>query len=194
MQPGPGVIDLAKRVSLLALDCDGVLTDGRLYYAGTCVDHKGEGGENKRKDDSLFALAFYAQDGHAIKMLMQSGVEVAIISGRSSTALEQRAKELGISHVFSNVTHKGKRLKELMRALKLRQGEVAAMGDDIPDLALFAAAGLTIAPADSHPIVRDQAHHVTKAAGGRGAVREAVQLIMSAQNSLAPMLETFREQ
>ena len=185
MQVSASVLELAKQVSLLALDCDGVLTDGRLYYAGQ---------PSGARDDALFALAFHAQDGHAIKMLMRSGVAVAVISGRSSAALDQRMKELGITHVYSRVEHKGKVLRDLMRQLTLKRHQVATMGDDIPDLAMFRAAGLTFAPSDSHPLVREQADHVTEGAGGRGCVREAVQVIMTAQNSFDPMIENFYEQ
>ncbi len=182
MQPSPSVLTLARQISLLVLDCDGVLTDGRLYYLGE---------RDGAMDEGLFALAFYAQDGHALKMLMQSGIEVAVISGRSSAALDHRMKELGITHVYSKVAHKGRILKDLMDTLKLEQRQVATMGDDIPDLALFRIGGLSIAPSDSHPMVRGQADYVTKALGGRGAVREAVQLIMSAQDSFEPMIEQF---
>lgn len=184
MQVSANVLELARQVSLLILDCDGVLTDGRLYYLGE---------RNRAKGDGLFALSFYAQDGHAIKMLMRSGVEVAVISGRSSAALDHRMKELGIVHVYSKVEQKGRVLKDLMDKLKLEPRQVATMGDDIPDLALFRAGGLSMAPSDSHPLVREQADYVTEAAGGQGCVREAVQLIMSAQGSLESMIEQFLE-
>ena len=185
MQASANVLELAKSVSLLVLDCDGVLTDGQLHYIGV---------RNAPMDEALFALSFYAQDGHAIKMLMRSGVEVAVISGRSSTALDQRMKELGITHVYSKVERKGRVLKDLMQELELEQRQVATIGDDIPDLALFRAGGLSFAPSDSHPIVREQADYVTEAAGGRGCVREAAQLIMSAQNTLESMIEKFCEE
>ena len=185
MQVSTGVLELAKQISLLVLDCDGVLTDGRLYYLGQ---------RNDLMDEGLFALSFYAQDGHAIKMLMQSGLEVAVISGRSSAALDQRMKELGITHVYSKVEHKDRVLRNLMDQLKLEQRQVATIGDDIPDLALFRAGGLSFAPSDSHPLVREQADFVTEARGGQGCVREAAQVIMSAQNSLEPMIEKLRKQ
>ena len=185
MQVSASILELAKQISLLVLDCDGVLTDGRLYYLGQ---------RNDPMDEGLCALAFYAQDGHAIKMLMQSGIEVAVISGRSSAALDRRMKELGIAQVYSKVEHKDRVLQDLMDKLNLEQRQVATMGDDIPDLALFRAGGLSFAPSDAHPLVRERADFVTEAGGGQGCVREAAQVIMGAQNSLEPMIQRYCEQ
>ncbi len=181
-QATESILKRAKQVALLALDCDGVLTDGRLYYANS---------QDGASGDSIFGLSFNSQDGQAIKMLMQSGVEVAVISGRRSEALDRRTKELGIAHVYSKVEHKGPVLRDLMHTLKLEAHQIAAMGDDIPDLALFRAAGLSLAPADAHPLVREQADLVTQAGGGRGCVREAAQLIMTAQDSFNSIVESF---
>lgn len=181
-QATESILTRARQVSLLALDCDGVLTDGRLYYSNS---------QDGAGSDSIFGLSFNSQDGQAIKMLMRSGVEVAVISGRRSDALDRRAKELGIAHVYSKVEHKGRVLRDLMHRLKVESSQVAAMGDDVPDLALFALAGLTLAPSDAHPLVCEQADLVTHAGGGRGCVREAAHLIMTAQDSLKSIIESF---
>ncbi len=175
----PSISELARQVSLLALDCDGVLTDGRLYYIG----------EQHGEDVHVMnALAFNAQDGHAMKMLMHGNIEIAVISGRGSSALEQRMHELGITHVYSKVRDKASVLRALAHRLNLAQTQIAAMGDDIPDLSLFRAAGLSFAPSDAHPVVRERADHVTAAGGGRGCVREVAQLIMTAQGSFDALM------
>lgn len=177
-------LDRAKPISLLVLDCDGVLTDGRLYYGNSSQDGS---------ETACFALAFNAQDGSSMKMLMRSGVEIAVISGRDSIALRRRLAELGIEHAFLNIRRKGHALAELTERLGLRPNNVAAMGDDLPDLSLFERAGLCIAPSDAHPLVRQKAHHITDAGGGRGCVREAVQVIMTAQDSLDSAIDQLNK-
>lgn len=174
----------AKPISLLVLDCDGVLTDGRLYY-GNCI--RGD------SESACFTLAFNAQDGNSMKMLMRSGVDIAVISGRDSHALRRRLEELGIQHSFLNITHKGRALEQLTSTLGLQPKMVAAMGDDLPDLSLFDRVGLSFAPGDAHPLVRAKAHHVTEAGGGKGCVREAVQVIMSAQERLDSAIDQLNK-
>ena len=166
----PDTLKRASKVSLLVLDCDGVLTDGRLYY-GNC----GQG------DNACYTLAFNAQDGNSMKMLMANGVEIAVISGRDSAALRRRLQELEVTHAFLNASKKGRILEDLTQALGIEKSNVASVGDDIPDLGLFERSGLCFAPCDAHPSVCERAHHVTEAAGGRGCVREVAQIIMTAQ-------------
>lgn len=176
MTADSGIIDRASKIKLLVLDCDGVLTDGALHYLGP--PSQGAASEVS------VGLSFYAQDGHAMKMLIESGVEIAVISGRGSAALDFRMRELGIEHALSRVSDKRAALADLLTELDLDASDVAVMGDDIPDLALFANAALSFAPADAHPIVRERASHVTSGKGGRGAVRDVAMLIMDAQRKL----------
>ncbi len=171
-------IEAARKIRLLVLDCDGVLTDGALHYFGSS--------SQPAAPDVQVGLSFYAQDGHAMKMLMQSGVEIAVISGRGSAALNYRMRELGVEHTLSQVSDKGAALGGLLAQLGLKKSEVAAMGDDIPDLALFEHAALSFAPSDAHPVVRKRAGLVTEAAGGKGAVREVAMLIIEAQQCINP--------
>ncbi len=146
----------AADVSLLVLDVDGVLTDGRLWY--------GADGESLK--------VFDVRDGHGIKNLIAAGVGVAVISGRRSAAVTARMRELGVSDVAQGVTDKARALAELLKRTAIESKRVACLVDDTPDLALMAAVGLPAAVADAHPEVLAVAKHVTQARGGRGAVRE----------------------
>ena len=155
----------ARKVELLILDVDGVLTDGRLHYSDGGVETK----------------AFHAQDGAAIKMLQEAGVPVAIVSGRASEAVDRRAGELGIAHVHQGVVDKAGTLEELGRATGIAPERMAHAGDDIPDLALFDRVGFRISVPGAHPAVAAEADYVTATAPGAGAVREACHLILVAR-------------
>lgn len=157
----------ARRIRLLVLDVDGVLTDGRLFY-----DARGQ--ETK---------AFHVRDGYGIKELMRAGVTVAIISGRDSQAAASRAQELGISHVFLGRDDKDAALAELLAAVGTDADEMACIGDDTPDLAMMKVAGLAVAVSDAHPSALAAAHWVTELPGGRGAVREFCDLLISSRRS-----------
>lgn len=171
------VLEKASKIRLLIFDVDGVLTDGRLYY--------GAGGEELK--------VFHTQDGHAIKMLIASGVEVAILSGRSSAMVERRAQDLGIGHVHQGVARKSEALAQLANALSLPLDAVAHVGDDLPDLPVMQRVGLAIAVADAHPLVRAKAHWVTGLGGGRGAAREACELLLHAQGTFAEGIRPYLE-
>lgn len=155
----------ATRIKLLILDVDGVMTDGRII-----VNERGE--EIKR---------FHARDGYGLKRLMSEGIDVVIITGRKSKALEHRAKELGIQETYQGVMEKESLTIELIEQKKLIKDQVCCIGDDLPDLAMFNQAGISIAVADAAAEVRDAATYVTKKKGGRGAVREICELILKAQ-------------
>jgi 3-deoxy-D-manno-octulosonate 8-phosphate phosphatase (KDO 8-P phosphatase) len=167
----------AARIRLLALDVDGVLTDGRLYFS----------------EDGQELKTFDTQDGHGIKMLQQAGVICAIVTGRTTRLVERRAKNLGIQHLLQGREDKLVALRELITPLGLELHEVAYVGDDWPDLPAIRAAGLGIAVANAHHAVREHADHVTQLKGGRGAVREVCDLILEAQGryeaALAPYLQ-----
>jgi 3-deoxy-D-manno-octulosonate 8-phosphate phosphatase (KDO 8-P phosphatase) len=156
------LVERANDVRLLVLDVDGVLTDGRLYFTP-----KGE--EIK---------CFHVRDGYGIVQLLRAGVQVAVISGRQSRAVERRMSELGVTWVRQGVEDKLAALRELLDILGLGPQAVASMGDDAPDLPIFEVARLAIAVADAHPSVKSQAHFITQAPGGQGAVREVCDLIL----------------
>jgi YrbI family 3-deoxy-D-manno-octulosonate 8-phosphate phosphatase len=155
----------ATRIKLLILDVDGVMTDGRII-----VNERGE--EIKR---------FHARDGYGLKRLLSEGIDVVIITGRKSKALEHRAKELGIQEIYQGVMEKESLCRELIEHKELIKDQVCCIGDDLPDLAMFNQAGISIAVADAVAEVRDAASYVTKKKGGKGAVREICELILKAQ-------------
>lgn len=155
----------ASRVRLAIFDVDGVMTDGTLYI--------GESGEAFK--------AFNILDGHGIKMLQAAGVATAIISGRTSPAVARRAAELGIEHVKQASADKVADFERLAAALGLDAAQCAFVGDDVPDLAVMRRCGLAVAVANAVDAVKQAAHHVTQASGGRGAVREFCELVLRAQ-------------
>ena len=157
-----------KAIKLAVFDVDGVLTDGRLYFL---------------EDGSEFKT-FNTLDGQGIKMLMQSGVTTAIISGRKTPVVERRAKHLGIPHLFQGREDKLVVLDGLLAQLGLSYEEVAYLGDDLPDLPVIRRVGLGMAVANAADFVREHAHGVTRARGGEGAAREFCELILRAQGSL----------
>ncbi len=158
----------AAAVRLAIFDVDGVLTDGRLYFMPDGTEFK----------------SFNTLDGHGIKMLINSGVEVAIISGRKSPLVERRAANLGIKHLIQGREDKLNALAELRESVQVELDEIAFLGDDLPDLPVMRRVGLGMAVASADPFVRQHAHGVTQANGGAGAAREFCELIMRAQGTL----------
>jgi len=153
------------RTRLLVLDVDGVLTDGRLYY--------GAGGEALK--------VFHVRDGHGIKQVARAGVQVAIISGRKSAAVKRRAKDLGIRHVYQGIDDKLAALRSLARKLAVELADCVCVGDDTPDAPILKAAGVGIAVADAHADALAAADLITRTKGGRGAVREVCDWIITAR-------------
>jgi len=153
------------RTEMLILDVDGVLTDGRLFYGSAGIEMK----------------AFNVHDGYGIKKIQLEGISIAIVSGRTSDAVERRAKELNIRFLFQNVAQKDEVLEELCRESGIQPRHMAHVGDDLPDLALFQNVGLGIAVADARVEVQKSADFVTKAKGGEGAVREVCELILASR-------------
>ena len=166
--PPEAVTARARMVRLLALDVDGVLTDGSVYVAAT--------GESFKR--------FHIQDGMGLAMLRDEGLDLAVISARRSEAVARRAAELGIHHLQQGCTDKAAALAELRGRLGLDAEHSAFVGDDLVDLGAMAGAGLAVAVADAHPRVRRAAHWVTGRPGGQGAVREVCELILGAQQRL----------
>ena len=159
----------AAGIKLLALDVDGVLTDGSIYY--------GNSGEELK--------AFNIKDGLGIKLLQRAGVTVAIITGRSSDLLKRRASELGIDAVIQGREDKLTALQELTAQLDIALGDCAYIGDDLPDLAAIRAAGVGMTVADANATVAAHADWQSASAGGRGAVREACEYLLRARGALA---------
>ncbi|MCD6060875.1 MAG: YrbI family phosphatase [Moraxellaceae bacterium] len=170
------VMKLAANVRLLALDVDGVLTDGRLYFS----------------EDGNELKTFDIQDGHGLKLLQAAGVQCAIITGRNTQLVGRRAANLGIRHLLQGREDKLVALRELTGELGIPLEQVAYVGDDWPDLPALIKVGLGIAVANAHSELRIHADYVTQLEGGRGAVREVCDLILKAQNryeaALAPYL------
>jgi 3-deoxy-D-manno-octulosonate 8-phosphate phosphatase (KDO 8-P phosphatase) len=169
------VYDKAKLIRLAIFDIDGVLTDGGLYYT--------DSGEETK--------VFDVRDGHGMKMLQESGVELAIITSRSSRAVQRRAESLGIDHLYQGVADKLVAFEALAAKLGLVASACAYMGDDWVDLPILTRCGLALSVPEAPAVVRERAHYVTHAGGGRGAAREACELIMQAQGTLESRLARF---
>lgn len=161
------VIERARRVRLLLLDVDGVLTDGRIFYDS-------EGRELK---------AFDIHDGHGLVRLREAGLLVGLISGRQSKAVERRAGELKIDIVHQGVDDKLALYERLLADHRLSDEQVAYVGDDLPDLGVLERAGLSVAVASAHPEIRCAVHWVTRRPGGAGAVREVADLLLAARRA-----------
>ncbi len=157
----------ARDVKMLIFDVDGVLTDGTLFYG----------------DDGQEYKAFNSRDGHGIKMLRAAGVEAAIITGRTSSVVLHRARNLGIHRIFQGADDKLDVYERLLAETGLEARETAYMGDDVVDLPVLRRCGFAVTVPGAPELVSSQAHYVTRALPGHGAAREACELIMRAQGS-----------
>jgi len=155
----------ARRIKLLLMDCDGVLTDGRIWLTA----------------DGDEAKAFHVRDGQGIVLLHRAGVQTGIISGRTSAATERRANELGMNFLRQGVSEKVAVFNDLMEEVGLAADECAYIGDDVADLEIMRRVGLAVAVADAADAAKHVAHFVTTAAGGNGAVREVCETILQVQ-------------
>jgi len=165
----------AAAIRLVVFDVDGVLTDGSLYIG----------------DDGQEYKAFHSKDGHGMVMLQQAGVEIAIITGRTSEVVRIRMSSLGIQRVYQGKREKLPAYEELKQASGFSDQQIAYVGDDVVDLPVMTRVGLAIAVQDAHPLTKQHAHWVTPSGGGRGAAREVCELIMEAQGSLQPALQRY---
>ena len=155
----------AARIKLLLMDCDGVLTDGRVWLFENGEEQKG----------------FHTRDGLGIELLHRAGLQSGIISGRTSAAVQKRAQGLGMSLVVQGCEDKQKSFADILDKVGVENLEVAFIGDDLNDIPLMLSSGLGVAVSDSAPETREHAHYVTTAAGGFGAVREVIELILKSQ-------------
>lgn len=165
----------AAQIRLVVLDVDGVLTDGRIIYT--------DAGEEIK--------CFHVRDGHGIRMLQRAGIQVAVITGRESPVVAHRTRNLQIAHVFQGVHNKLAVLQALQTELAVTPAATAVVGDDLVDLGMMQTAGLAVAVADAPWEVRQRAHYVTSVPGGRGAVRELVDLLLQIQGHWPELLHHY---
>jgi 3-deoxy-D-manno-octulosonate 8-phosphate phosphatase (KDO 8-P phosphatase) len=174
-QHDQAILDKARKLKLLILDVDGVLTDGRLFFDA-------EGNEYK---------SFHARDGHGIKLLRQTGVEVAVISGRKSNSVALRMKSLGIEYVYQGHENKIAAFNEVIEKIGITPEQAAHVGDDLLDLPIMIRVGFAIAVNDANFAVKQRADWCTSLSGGQGAVREVCDFIMQAQGTFDDVLGAY---
>lgn len=165
----------AANIRLVIFDVDGVLTDGSLFYG----------------DDGQEYKAFNSRDGHGMKMLQSSGVDIGIITGRTSRVVQLRMESLGISHVYQGQLDKLPAYRELIDKLGLDDNQVAYVGDDVVDLPVMVRVGLPIAVENAHPLVKENAVWTTPEPGGRAAARSVCEMVMQAQGTLDEKLKSY---
>ena len=168
-------IERARRVRLMLFDVDGVLTDGRLWY--------GPQGEQLK--------AFHAHDGHGMKLLAAAGIRLALLSGRESAAVTQRAAELGIKLVLQGIADKRAAFEALLAELALDASAAGYMGDELVDLPVLRRCGFACAPREAPELVREHVHCVPRAAAGAGAAREVCEFVLRAQGRLDAALQDY---
>jgi len=166
-----------KKIKLLILDCDGVLTDGKIIY----------------NDNRIEIRNFSAKDGLGIKLLPFAGIEIAVISGKKSETLDKRAEDLGIKMVFQGVKNKLKIASEIIKKLNLNWKNVAYMGDDWNDFPVMKKVAVTAVPTDVMPDFKEKADFVSSRKGGDGAVREFIEFILKKQGIYEKVLADFIE-
>ena len=159
-----GGLERLAELRLVAFDVDGVFTDGRFYLS----------------DDGVETKAFHTQDGYGVRRLIEAGIEVAVISGRRSGAVEKRMDELGVAHVVLGCKDKVAAMDELAASLGIEVRDCAYVGDDIPDLALLERVGFAVAVANAVQSVQERCDYITRRPGGAGAVREVCDLVVAA--------------
>lgn len=169
------ILERAKTIKLVIFDVDGVLTDGSLFLG----------------DDGLEYKAFNSRDGHGMKMLQESGVTVAIITGRTSKVVDYRMQSLGIEHVYQGQHDKRIAFTELLEKMQLTPEQVAYVGDDVVDLPVMSKVGLAIAVQDAHSMVVKHSHWQTPSCGGRGAGRDVCEMLMEAHGVLQETLDSY---
>lgn len=166
------LFSMFKDIKLLVCDVDGVFSDGQIYM--------GNAGEELK--------AFNTKDGYGIKAIQKLGITVAIITGRQSNIVEQRMTALGVEHIIQGEEDKETAIVKIMKHLQINNGQVASMGDDMPDLGMFRHSAIAICPNDGHPHVKKYSQYVTTLGGGKGAVREVCDIILQAHQQESKIL------
>lgn len=169
------ILAKAAQIKLVVFDVDGVLTDGSLFIG----------------DDGQEYKAFHSRDGLGMKLLRKSGVEIGIITARTSEVVKHRMENLDIEHVYQGRLEKLPALEELLAKLGISFEQTAYVGDDVVDLPVMRQVGLAIAVQDAHPLAKQHAHWQTPHGGGRGAARDVCELIMEAHNTLNSQLKPY---
>ena len=169
----------AAKIKMLLMDVDGVLTNGRLYNVPDAEGHMVE------------TKGFDSQDGIGLQWLNWKGIKTGVISGRVSPATAERARQCKMAYVYQGHIEKVPILEEILADAKIDLSEVAYVGDDLTDVMIMRRVGMAIAPANSRPEVKAAAHHVTAAAGGEGAIREVVELLLRAQGLWGEILRHY---
>lgn len=167
--------DLAKNIELIIFDIDGVLTTGALFFDNNGDEYK----------------AFHAKDGHGIRMLLECGIQAAVITGRQSELVKHRMIDLGLDIIYQGYSDKRLAFKLLLEETGLNPENIAYVGDDVVDLPVMTEVGLAVAVGDAHEFVKKNAHFVTKTAGGLGAGREIIELILDAKGLLKDKLNSY---
>ena len=162
------IISKAENIRLVIFDIDGVLTDGGLQFDAQGREYK----------------TFNSLDGHGIRMLLECGIQAAVITGRQSRMVDRRMDDLGVKLVFQGYRDKRPAFVELLNQTGLEKSQIAYLGDDLPDLSVMTQVGLAIAVQNAHTFVKQQADWITEASGGAGAAREAIDFILNAQHLL----------
>ena len=166
----------AKDIRLLLLDVDGVLTDGTLLYTDSTAESK----------------SFNTQDGFGLRLLLDSGIDVGIITARKSEVVARRARELKMTYVYQGMGNKNEAFKDIIKSSGFKPYEIAYMGDDWLDLVLLVQVGLALTPANGVPEVKEVAHFITERQGGHGAVRDACNLILDAKGLTGQLLQSYK--
>jgi len=169
------ITDKLKHIKLLLLDVDGVLTDGTIIY----------------NDQKVETKSFNVKDGLGIKLLMNAGIQVCIVTGRGSEALRHRCRDMGVAHAFENVKDKAEIFSHIVKLTGVSRENTAFVGDDLPDLPLMKKVAISFTVADAHETLRERADVVTMAKGGRGAVREICEILLKAGGHWGKAVEPF---
>ena len=169
------ILEKASRIKLVIFDVDGVLTDGSLFIG----------------DDGQEYKAFNSKDGHGMVMLQHTGVQIGIITGRTSEVVKLRMASLGIEHLYQGRREKLPAYEDIKTITGLEDEQIAYVGDDVVDLPVMLRVGLAIAVQDAHHATRKHAHWTTPAPGGRGAAREVCELLMEAQGTLDSAMKHY---
>jgi len=169
------ILQRASRIKLVIFDVDGVLTDGSLFLS----------------DDGQEYKAFNSKDGFGMRLLQDAGIDVGIITGRESTLVKLRMKELGVSYVMQGRREKGPALDEMMQLTGLTLDQIAYVGDDVVDLPIMSRVGFSIAVQDARPVVKKHAHWITDNPGGRGAGRDVCELILEAHDKWDDIIKRY---
>lgn len=170
------LLEKAKRIKLLLLDVDGVLTDGRIIY------------DSKARDFKLFDV----HDGFGVYLLKQAGIPTVLVTARASKAIRPRARDMGVAAVFANVSPKTKIIDRLLKRFKLTLQEICFVGDDLVDLGLMKKVGFAIAVFNACPEVKNQADYITFNRGGRGAIREVAEIILKSQDRWTKIISSYQ--